>query len=592
MKRSSVIAFIMSVTVCFACFAPIAKSQNEIIRAMQDELSRSMTELKLDKLKKPYYIEYTIKVTNNTEMEATLGSIRESKTVRRAVLTVGVRVGDYKFDNTNFFDFSISFFGSGDEEESFRNRTISIEPDYRALRREIWLATDAAYKRNAEALTKKETVLKNRIRMDSIPDFIQLPASEYLETPELPSINIDAMKDLCKSLSSKFRAYPEISTSSCAFEYLPKTVYYVNSEGRKYIKNETSAGLEISAVTQAVDGMPVGNFYSAYGLSPKDFPAKDSLDRAVDQLIAKVLAVKSAPTLEESYSGPVLFEDQAAAEVFAQSFAPCLVVQREQLTEAGRQGTDSHTEFQNKIGGRVLPEFLSVSALPTMKSYEGTNLVGSFVIDDEGVKTEDVSLVKDGFLKGLLSGRVPTKRIKASNGHTRGGSAMLSSIEMNCNDEKAVSREDLRERLIQLCKDRELPFAVVVKRVMNINLLVTTFQRITDGDFIAPKYGKPVIQIVEAVKLFPDGHEEIIRGVEGAGFTAQSFKDIIGVGNKKYAMNYLAQSVTSPYMSGGESFVHCDVIVPNLLFEDGEIKPIQDDFTKPPIMSNPVSITK
>ena len=116
--------------------------------------------------------------------------------------------------------------------------------------------------------------------------------------------------------------------------------------------------------------------------------------------------------------------------------------------------------------------------------------------------------------------------------------------------------------------------------------------RISDGDFIMPQYGKPNVQIVEAVKLYPDGREELIRGVEGAGLSTQSFKDILSVGRDTYALNYLAPSVTSPFMSGGDSFVHCSAIVPDLLFEDCEIKPLQDDYTKPPIMKNPLLIVK
>ncbi len=600
--KKSIFAFVLSVAVCFSMFTSVSKSQDDIMRAMQDELNRSMAELKLDKLQKPYYIEYTLKIFDAYEAVATLGSIRDDKTVRRATLTVGLRVGDYKFDNTNFFDFSISFFGSGDDEESFVNRMITIEPDYKSLRRELWLATDAAYKRNAEAMTKKETVLKNRIRKDTIPDFIQMGPEEFMgkPSPELftadgiarTKSDFEAMKQLCKKLSAKFRAFPDVFASQCTYECTPKTVYYVNSEGRKYINSEVFAGFEVSAISQATDGMPVGNFFSAYGQDRRSLPSADSLDRAVDELIKKLLETRNANTLEDSYSGPVLFEGQAAAQLFAQSFAPCLAVQRDQLTEMGKDEPERYSEFQNKVGGRVLPEFLSVSAIPSMKEYKSMKLLGNYAIDDQGVKAEDVVLVKDGFLKNLLSGRVPTKRIKASNGHCRGGSAMLSTIELSATDEKVQTNAEMRERLIQLCRDRELPYAIVVKKVMDKNILGTAIMRLSDGDFISSLYGKPKVQIVEAVKLFADGHEEVVRGVEGLGFTPQGFKDILSVGSNSYALNYLAPSISSPYMTGGDAYVHCSVITPDLLFEDAEIKPLQDDFTKPPIIKNPLLLVK
>ena len=95
------------------------------------------------------------------------------------------------------------------------------------------------------------------------------------------------------------------------------------------------------------------------------------------------------------------------------------------------------------------------------------------------------------------------------------------------------------------------------------------------------------MSLLEIVKLFPDGREELIRGVEVAGLTVQSFKDILAVGKKQFCYNYLAPAITSPFVTGGDQYTGSTVIVPDILFEDGEIRPLESDFPKPPFIAAP-----
>ena len=324
---------------------------------------------------------------------------------------------------------------------------------------------------------------------------------------------------------------------------------------------------------------------------PEDLPENDSLLNAAKFVAEGLTNLKNAPYLEESYSGPILFEDQAATEMFAMVFAPNLVTQRQPMTENGIQESDRYMAFQTKIGGRVLPEFFDVWAEPAKEIYEKTPLVGSFELDDEGVIPKKVELVRGGYLKNLLSDRIPTKRVRKTNGHNRGGSSMLSVIEIDADNSHTKTNKELKERMLELCSDRELPYGIVVKKILDQNILFTTLFRITGGSF-------PMIQIqtkipvIQAYKVFPDGREELVRGCQAYRFTTQSFKDIILAGKNKYAMNYLAPAVTSPFVSGGKQYIGTSIITPDILFEDGEIRPFEDDFPKPPLYPNPNSASK
>jgi TldD protein len=584
-KKLSV-AFIAIFLAVGSVFANMTDLDKEIIRAMEDEISRSMDQLHLESLERPYYIEYKLIIEEPLAIGASLGSIKDLSDTKRARIYVQVRVGDYKFDNTNFFDFGLSLFGSGDDEERFAGRQIPYEIDYTSLRRNLWLATDAAYKQSAEILSKKQAAIKNRIRKDTTHDYLKIDPEKHLYSEDFITINKDEYKKKIKDISRVFADYPEVTVSSVGFEFIPEKTYYLNSEGRQYIRTDHYTGLEIVAFTQAEDGMPLAEMYSAIVKKPQELPSRDSLLSAA-KIVAKGLTdLKAAPYQEESYSGPIIFEGQAAAEVFAMVFAPNLVTQRPPMTEGGMQESDRYMAFQTKIGGRVLPEFFDVWAEPELTKFRNTPLVGSFEIDDEGVIPEKVELVRDGYLKNLLSTRTPTKRVRSSNGHNRGGAAMLSVINISADDEHSKSEADLKKRMMELCEDRELPYGIVVKKILDQNILYTSLFRITGGSF-------PMVQIqtklpiIQAYKVFPDGREELIRGAQAYRFTTQSFKDIILAGNEKYAMNYLAPAVTSPFVTGGKQYLGTTIITPDLLFEDGEINIFEDDFPKPPLYPAP-----
>lgn len=568
------------------CGTASAQSVSEAKRAMRDEIKRSLSELSIEGLQKPYYIDYSVTHRTTYGVKAVLGSLLYSRALTSASATVGLRVGSSNFDNTNYFDVSLGFFGSADDEESYRNRRVPIELDYTSLRRELWLATDACYKQSAELYAKKEAAIKNRLRTDTLPDFITLPGAVLADTARFARFDQRYFEALTKDMSAIFSQYPFIHGSSAGVEYMPEQTIYVNSEGREYVKNEAYIGLEVVASTQANDGMFLANTYTCYARTPQDLPSRDSLLKAVEQMAKTLEATRSAPKLEDSYSGPILFEGQAAAEIFGQMFTPNVVAQRPQLTERGVQDDDRFGAFQQKIGGRVLPEFLSVEAIPQKTLFDKTTLCGSYSIDDEGMPSKNVSLIESGYLKTLLSSRVPTKRIRESNGHQRGGGTIMSTLAIQTAKNKALSSGDLRKKMMKFCKDRSLPFGIIVRKVLNQNILYTVLFSQTSGEF-SYSQGPGKATLLEVVKVYPDGKEEIVRGAEGAGFVVQTFKDIVATGKKQYAYNYLAPAVVSPFMTGGSQYVISSLIVPDILFEDGEILPIKGDFPKPPLLPSP-----
>lgn len=561
--------------------------RNVLFNAMEEELQRNMQNISLGDLPRPYNIEYVLQFRNRKGMHATLGAVEEIDTARMATLTVKVRVGTPKFDNTNFFDVALGFFGSSDDEETFRNREVPYDVSIGHLKRELWLATDACYKEAVELYTKKLSMLKNKTRSDTTWDFYMMPADSARDLRAADySMQMDRIRGIAEPVSAMFLDAANVHGSRVSLEFVPVETMYVNSEGRRYHKVDCFTGVEIIATTQAADGMPLSEMYSAYSIDPNDLPGSDSLKRAAAVLINNLDKVRSAPTIE-AYSGPVLFEGQAAAQIFAQVFARNCVAQRQIASEGGFRPNEANTVFQNKIGARVLPEFLSVYAVPSLEEHNGTPVAGHYRVDDDGIPAQDVTLVDKGYLRTLLSSRVPTKRIKASNGHQRGGGAMLSVVELrNVDAAHSLSAEQMRSRLLKLVKDRELPYGIIVRKVTDQNIFTTGIYELAGGE-TRSFAGAGTVDLIEAVRIFPDGTEEQIRGVQGAGFTPAVFKDILATGADKTVMNYLAPTVTPSFLSGGSLYEMATIITPDILFEDVEIRPEEGDLPNPPLLAKP-----
>lgn len=562
------------------------KPNEDIIFAMKNELNRSMKELKINDLESPYFIEYKYVEYDASSMRGSMGSVEAANNSKSAYISVSVRVGDYSFDNTNFFDVGLGFFGSSDDEEGFKKRAVSYEPSINYLRKEFWLATDAAYKQTAELYSKKLAILKNRMRKDTIPDFIKLGSVNKLrDIKEIPEFNLVKYKDIIESVSSVFNNYPAIYTSGVSVEFIPQRVYYINSEGVEYVKDSYYTGFEVVAASQNKEGMPVFDHYTAYSIKQSDMPSKDSLIKAANQVAENISDRLSIPQLDDFYVGPIIFSGQAAGQIFAQSFLPKLISQREPLTDGGFSSENEDAVFQRKVGGRVLPEFLNITDKPNESNLNGVDLIGTYKIDDDGLESQNVELVKSGYLETLLSDRVPTKRIKESNAHKRGGSVMFSNIIVENNkSENKLSSKELESKMLEFVKKRELDFGIVVTKILDANIRYTSLYRILNGNIEIP-FGKKNY-VMDGYKVYTDGRKEKFSGMVIPTMNVLLFKDIVSTSDKSYTMNYLAPAVISPYLTGGDSYLPSSITLPDLLFEDAELHLMEEDFKRPPYVSN------
>ncbi|MGE5802986.1 MAG: metallopeptidase TldD-related protein [Gemmatimonadota bacterium] len=567
-------------------------STDVVMRALRDELARSMADLRLDTMPKPYFLSYRVDEVTHLNAAATRGSLVNSDRGTSRRLSVELRVGDYTFDNSNFLGMPRSFAGMiGDLDGSMGE--LPLDDDYAALRRQVWLATDQAYKVAVTELAQKRTALANRTRRTELPDFSREEPVTLVDDVPVPRLDQAAAAEMVRATSAVFRDAPDIYQSSVTWSGGAVRTWYVNSEGSAFTRTAPWGSVRVSAVTQARDGMPLEDGVSYYAASPELLPKQAALTRQVRSFATRLSSLR-ATAAAETYNGPVLFEGDAAAVLFASMFGSQLAANRPPISDNpmfDRFGGTS-SGMLDLIGARVLPKSFSVVENPGARVFEGQP-IGGALVDDEGVRTRETRLVDRGVLRTLLTTRTPVEGLPRSTGSRRGSEATPTNVFVTT--DSGLGDAPLRQRALALAREHGTPYAVVVRRFAggaggrSIRALMAAMR---------PSEGS--LPIAEAVKVYGDGREEPIRGAALSGVSATSFKDIVAASRARTATTLPTRGMMGAGMVAMVNFMPrgfqvglvpqmATYVVPSLLFDDVAIRKPTEDGLAPPAFAPPWS---
>ncbi len=525
-----------------------------VLRALVDELQRDHTGLTLEGLERPYFIEYALSDSSRASVSAVLGATTSRNEYRGRSLRTDVRVGNYELDNTNFRGGGADYYGGG-----MGGAPVPIEDDYNAIRQAIWWATDRDYKSVAEALVQKKAFMESKLIEGKPADFSREEPAVNLEERISVKLDLPAMEAIATAVSAVFCEYPQVQSSSVSLSASGGNKYLVNTEGTRLRFSGLRYGLSVSATVQADDGMKLSDSFVIFARAFDQLPPRAQVIQRCRDLVTRLVALKNAPVLA-SYSGPVLFEPEAAARIFGRQFGNSFA--GGQRPVGSRTGPD---DFANKLNKRILPRFVSVIDDPSREEFGGAPVLGHYAFDDQGVPAQSVTLVEGGRLRALLMSRNPSREFARSNGHGRGfiGDPRAAAGCMLVTAEPGADAAALRQELLEAAADEGLEFA----------LRIASFGSVGDG---GGRFGGDGPSPLMMYKVYPDGHEELVRGAEIARIDLKSFKRVLAAGDTPYLYNTPG--------SEGQTY-----IVPALLFEELDLAKIDRDFDKPPILPSPLA---
>ena len=579
----------LTILAALAALLPGQKPEDDpILKAMREEMTRAKS-LKIDGVADQlYFIEYGLDDVRSFSASATLGALLRSDETRARVPRVMVRVGDPSFDNTNYM--FTDLFGS-----ARAGGGVPLDNDSSTLRHYFWLATDRVFKGSVEAIARKRAALRNVTQQEKLNDFAAAqPAKTYLQPLE-PKIKKEQWSKLTRDLSGVLSAYPKVTASQIDFEADFGNSYYLNSEGSESRYPDGFFFVRAAASAQAANGMSLRDAFMLVGRSLDKMPSDAELRQMIDQIGRNVTAMLDAP-LGEDYSGPMLFESIAAPQLFAHLLGSNLGPTRQPVMEPGRQFPSPQSELEGRKGSRILPEWMDVVDDPVRQEWNGQELQGSFPVDMEGVVPQPLKVVVNGTLETFLLTRLPVRGFEGSNGRARlpGAFGSKSAVYSNLfvTAKQSVSGEDLRKKLLEMVAQRGKPYGIIVRK---LDLPASgSFEELQRQSMSSGQRGgstRPVALPLLIYRVYPDGKEELLRGVRFRGLNARSLRDIVAASSSETIFSYAGNGTPLPVMGqGGYVSLH-SVVSPSILFEDLELEKRQEDWPKLPVVPPPALVS-
>ncbi len=556
------------------------------LRAMLDELARAKT-LQLNNLDKPYFVQYSTSEVEQGSISASLGGVTSSTHVRFREPRIEVRVGDYKFDNTNSIYTGNTRLG-----------LFPIDDDYQALRTDLWLTTDGLYKAATDQITRKRGALREIAEPEKTADFATAKAIQLMQPVAAVNFDRKRWEDVVRLLSARFTAHPAVLNSSVRLRSVSSTYRLVNTEGTVLRVPQQLSDIEILANGLAPDGSRVWDHQFITVFDPAQFPKQQELEKAAEAVATETEALTKAPAAED-YSGPVLFEQEAAAELMADVLTDAVRLQRKPVAPPGANDPGSEvieSVWATRLGSKVAPDWLTIFDNPDEQQFHGALLAGHYQVDDEGIPAQRVTLVDKGVFKGFLFSRQPVRDFAASNGHGRlpGGwgseAAVIGNLFVHADG--TAPEAQMRAKLMQKVKTAGLKYGVVVRRLdfpstANFQELQSMARQLQKNG-----YARTVNMPLLAYRVYPDGREELVRGLRFREFSAKDLRDLALASDHPYVLNYVNNGSSFNLADAGSDATTSSVICPSLLFDNVDLARAEDQAGRLPIVPPPALIAQ
>lgn len=518
---------------------------SRIFSAMEREMKKNMEKLKLKDYGRPYFIGYRLVEIRKYDMSARFGSIVYDEPSSYRVVYVETRYGSYFLDNT-----SDSVYSSGFNDYEGYSTLAPLEDEVDVLKHRLWLLTEVSYKKAVADYYNKKARRVIKVQEDEeVPDFSKEDRVIYTGKEKPFNFDRERWKDVLKEVSRVFRKYEDIIDSEVRMNVELETRYFINSEGTKVFTQNTYYYIKIRASSLAEDGMPLSNFRSFFEIHEDRLPSKEELMKSAEEVASELIALRTSPEMEP-YTGPAILSPEAAGVLFHEVIGHRLEGERQRSPSEGMT-------FKNKIGEKIIPEFLTVIDDPTLKEENGKALSGYYEVDDEGVPAQRVVLVENGILRNFLLSRRMVKGFTRSNGHGRadeGSKPMARMGNLIVRSSRTLPMEELERQLLQLLKEKNKPFGIIL-------------QHVEGGETNTSRYGFQAFKGTPVIvyKVYADdGRKELVRGVDIVGTPLAILEKIIATSDTYGVFNGIC---------GAESgFIPVSTVAPAILVSEIELQ--------------------
>ena len=528
-------------------------SGEKIFGALEAEMARSLQRLRQDAFGPPYFLAYRLHDARHYEVSAALGAVVGDDLEEYRVAYAEARYGDSAFDNTD-----LSYQGV--------NLPTPLEPD--VLRQTFWTLTDQAYKGAVSGWLEKKAKRATELVAEPLDDFSPEPPRRKVEDVTAPSLDRARLRALAVKLSAVFRDYPDVYESNVTIGAWWARRFLLTSEGTRLLTpaEEMPHELRLSAGTRADDGMRLENGVYLSLRSFSELPPEPELERQARAMASELTAMRAAP-VQDAEAAPAILDPEMSGVLFHEALGHKLEGQRQR---------DPHESqvFRDLVGKVILPSFLSVYDDPTLRSFKGSPLHGTYEFDSEGSPARRVALVEKGVLRDFLMSRWPVKGFPASNGHGRAdwrSHATGRMANLIVSAEGAVPLDELQKKLLALVRAAGKPYGFLL--IGSSGGENPTNRETAQTLEVRPR----LIYRVDAAT----GARTLVRGVKLVGTPLVVLNRVVAAGDDP--------TLANGFHCGAESgWVPVSQIAPSLLVSEIELQRLPEDRSRPPILPAPL----
>ncbi len=529
------------------------------LEAMDAEMARSLSRLKLESYGPPYYLAYRLVTEPYVSISASYGAANNVQKGSRNVLYVEARFGSAKLDSV-------------DRDYNGPSAQVALIPDLDALRHALWSLTDDSYKEALSSYLRKKARLATEYEASPPPDLSTAPAATDSLANPVPPLDEAALAKQVQDLSAVFKAYPAVLHSQVRIDAAWSQRVLRTSEGTRLVTRYENlpTDLVMSAMGRAPDGMEVQDSRRWTARGPAGMPSQDELTAAAKGLAEEIGKLAAAP-IQPPAAAPAILDPEFTGVFFHEALGHRLEGQRQRDPEESQI-------FKDRLGARIMPTFLSLLDDPTMAEFKDVPLHGHYEYDAEGVPSSRVVLIDHGVLKTFLMSRWPVDGAPFSNGHGRADPwhhpiGRMANLIVEAHE--TATPKELKKRLLAECRARDKEFGFIIRGALG-------------GDNPSQKIAPQTLRVTPRLVYRVDartGEETLVRGVEFVGTPLVVVNKILAAGDD--------MTLSNPYNCGAASgWVPVDQIAPSVLVADVELQRGPEQRQRPPILPAPLFDTE
>lgn len=518
---------------------------SRVRRYLKEELQRSVKALRRAGRPSVYYLSYLYRNERTEKVWGRLGAINRHDVQASNTVYCDLRVGSQRYDNLTGGGLQDN--SDRDESVDYINMPAEVKED--AFKYGLWKLTDARYREAAEQYYEK----KSR-ELHFVDPYRNLP-SRHKRKPirsvrheSFPNIDIDHWKNLVRKAGMLIRKYPRIKNSWIEFISRQNQHVFINSEKSEILRQTAIYELRAHLWMLSRKGEAVSQEVNIVEGDLKNLPDERTFLKMVRQRIELVLKLEKATVLN-SYSGPVLLSPQAAGVFFHEVIGHRLEGSRLLSQEEG-------ATFRDLRGKKIAPDFIDIVDDPLLDRYSGRKMIGHFSFDDEGFPAARAPLVEKGVLRNFLTTSAPIPGQKELNGHARSQSFERPISRMGnlfVVNREPVPMKEMRKRFLEEIRRQRKPYGIYVKDVLGGETDTSSY------DFQAFKG-----EIMHAVRVYPDGREEPVRGVDFVGTPLSALDAVVCLGDDP--------ELDNSYCGAESGVIPVSTISPSMLMRNLELQ--------------------